>query len=397
MSDQVIAMMFTDLVSSTAIKLKLPGADINTNNRLYRDTILMPHRQRVLEIIKVYDGRKVETIGDAFFLVFPNPVDAVECAVAIQLSHISAPIPTPVGPLQVTIGIHTGSPIADDDRFIGHEVDYAARIAALTSAGQILLSEVTAVLVLQGHISGLTLHRHEDRDLKGIGPVPIFELLYNNKQPQPLKDRLKPQEYKNVEAAIPIYQNALFTQEGTENLTTQPASVVTSSPASSLTIPTEINKQLQALLANHLGPMASILVPQALQEVYTLTNLVDRLAIYVPENSRQQFQTQAKALLKNLHQTSSANTQNQINSPTNISQPVANSPTPTVTIEANFLQICEQELAKLIGPMASFIVREAISNNPDLSPKQLVEALAKQIPTPQKAQEFSQKLLTERS
>ncbi|HEY9850053.1 MAG TPA: adenylate/guanylate cyclase domain-containing protein [Leptolyngbyaceae cyanobacterium] len=397
MSDRVIAMMFTDLVSSTAIKLKLPGADINTNNHLYRDTILMPHRQRVLEIINAYDGRKVETIGDAFFLVFPNPVDAVECAVAIQQSHISDQIPTPLGPLQVTIGIHTGSPIPDDDRFIGHEVDYAARIAALASAEQILLSEVTAVLVRQGRVSGLTLHRHEDRDLKGIGPVPIFELLYNNKQPQPLKDRLKPQEYKNVEAAIPIYQNALFTQTETENLTNQPASEVANHPASNLTIPTEIHQQLQTLLANHIGPMASLLLPQALQEVSTLPDLVNRLAVYVPDTCRQQFQSEAKALLKPSNQASSATNQNPVNSKSHISQPVAKTHAIPATIEASFLQICERELAKLIGPMAKFIVQETISKQPNSSRKQLVEALAKQIPTPQKAQEFSRKLLSEKS
>ncbi len=397
MSDRVIAMMFTDLVSSTAIKLKLPGADINTNNHLYRDTILMPHRQRVLEIINAYDGRKVETIGDAFFLVFPNPVDAVECAVAIQQSHISDPISTPVGPLQVTIGIHTGSPIADDDRFIGHEVDYAARIAALASAGQILLSEITAVFVRQGRIAGLTLHRHEDRDLKGIGPVPIFELLYNNKQPQPLKDRLKPQEYKNVEAAIPIYQNAFLTQTETDNPNVYPASNLTSSPALNLTIPTEINKQLESLLANHIGPMASLLLPQALQEVSTLPDLVDRLAIYVPDTCRQQFQAQAKALLKPSNKAPSTSPQNPVNSKANISQPVAKTNNIPTKIEENFLQICERELAKSIGPMANFIVQETISKQPNLSRKQLVEALAKQIPTPQKAQEFSRKLLREKS
>ena len=217
MSENLVTMVFTDLVSSTAIKLKLDTSDITESNRLYRDKILLPHRQRVENSIPAYGGRKVETIGDAFFLVFPNPINAVRWAVAIQMSHIQDPIPTPFGPLQITIGIHTGCPLEDGDRFIGHEVDYAARVASLVTAEQILVSEVTAVLVREGHINGVSLHRHGDRDLKGIGAVPIFEILYNNKQPQPLKDNLKPQELKKIEQDIPIYKKALTIRPHTGN------------------------------------------------------------------------------------------------------------------------------------------------------------------------------------
>ncbi|MCL1472339.1 HEAT repeat domain-containing protein [Argonema antarcticum] len=192
MFENPLTLVFTDLVNSTAIKSKLEGSDISARNRIYRDSILMPHRHRVEVTVKKYGGRKVETIGDAFFLVFPNPIQAVECAIAIQNSHITDPILTPFGLLQVTIGMHTGSPLPDGDRFIGQEVDYAARVAALASAEQILLSEVTAALLCDAQIAELGLHPHGDRDLKGIGRVPILEVLYSdNKEPKPLKDGIK--------------------------------------------------------------------------------------------------------------------------------------------------------------------------------------------------------------
>ncbi|MCL1470544.1 adenylate/guanylate cyclase domain-containing protein [Argonema antarcticum] len=284
MSENLVTMVFTDLVSSTAIKLNLPGSDITESNRIYRDTILLPHRGRVEDTIAAYGGRKVETIGDAFFLVFASPVQALQWAIAIQLNHINDPIPTPLGPLQVTIGMHTGSPLPDGGNFIGHEVDYTARVAALASAGQILLSEVTEVLVRLSHSSGFGIYRHSDRNLKGIGSVPIFEVLYNNKQPQPLKDNLKPEELKNIQQAVSIVQTALATQTQTENLT--------------YSLSPDIRKQLETLLAVIIGPIAKILIEQTLEQASTPEDLVERLSVHVPEPSRKQFQEKAKTLLK---------------------------------------------------------------------------------------------------
>ena len=189
-TSEQVTMVFTDLVNSTAIKKHLEGSNISERNRLYRDTILKPHRQRVEASLVDYCGRVVEITGDAFFLVFPEPILAVQWAIATQISHINDPIPTPLGPLQVRIGMHTGRPLVDGEYFIGQEVDYAARVCALASGEQILLSEVTAVLVRNAGIAGLTFHFHGDRHLKGIGEVPIFELLWTDKQPQPLRTAL---------------------------------------------------------------------------------------------------------------------------------------------------------------------------------------------------------------
>ncbi|NES84229.1 MAG: CHASE2 domain-containing protein, partial [Moorea sp. SIO2B7] len=190
LSEQVVTMVFTDLVNSTAVKNHLEGSDLNTRNRLYFDTILQPHRQLVEANLAGYGGRVVKTEGDAYFLVFDSAVQAVQWSVALQISHRNNPIPTPLGELQVRIGMHTGSPLPDGEDFIGQQVDYAARVSSLATGGQILLSEVTAVLVRNAGIAGLTIHSQGDRPLKGIGEVPIFELLWSDKQPQPLKNDL---------------------------------------------------------------------------------------------------------------------------------------------------------------------------------------------------------------
>ena len=190
-SDAVVTMVFTDLARSTEIKQYLDGNDITSRNRLYFETVLQPHRQRVERTLAEYGGRAIKTEGDAYFLVFKRAAQAVQWSVALQISHSDRPIPTPFGALQVRIGMHTGSPLCDGDDFIGQEVDYAARIAALANGRQILLSEVTEVFLRQANLSGLKLYPHGDRTLKGIGRVPIFELLYGTQAPQPLRDEIR--------------------------------------------------------------------------------------------------------------------------------------------------------------------------------------------------------------
>lgn len=189
MAENMIALVFTDLVNSTAIKNNLSGNSIRDRNETYRDTILLPHRQRVTESLPQYEGRVVEEPpGDGYFLVFPNAIQAAQWTVAIQNSHIDNPITTPLGTLTVKIGMHIGSPLVHGNQYIGQEVDYAARVAALAVGEQILLSESAAALVRSAQIGGVTIHAHGDRTLKGIGSVPIFELLYAGRSPHPLKE-----------------------------------------------------------------------------------------------------------------------------------------------------------------------------------------------------------------
>ncbi|MBI3922237.1 MAG: tetratricopeptide repeat protein [Armatimonadetes bacterium] len=190
MSSSIITMVFSDLVSSTSIKMQLPGGDISERNRVYFDTILMPHRRRVQSSLERYGGRVVKTEGDAFFIVFGDAVRAAQWSIALHLDHAEYPIDTPVGPLQARIGMHTGAPLADQDDFIGHDVDYASRVGDLANGGQVVLSEATAALARAAHISGVELHPHGERDLKGVGRTPIFELLYAGRQPQPLREPL---------------------------------------------------------------------------------------------------------------------------------------------------------------------------------------------------------------
>ena len=51
------------------------------------------------------------------------------------------------GPIRVRVGVHTGTPLAGDEGYVGHDVHRAARIAAAGHGGQVLVSASTASLV----------------------------------------------------------------------------------------------------------------------------------------------------------------------------------------------------------------------------------------------------------
>lgn len=209
---KIVTIMFTDLVSSTAIKQAMPGVDLTDRNQQYFETILQPHRQRVEASLAAFGGRVVKTEGDGFLISFPGAMQAVQWAVALQKHHETDPIDTPFGPLQIRIGMHTGSPLltAEDHDFIGQEVDYAYRISELANGQQILLSEVSEVLLRNVGLTNITVHAHGTHLLKGIGRVPIFELLWDHRSPHPLRSVLSPAASPTGEGVVPEIQDPVL-------------------------------------------------------------------------------------------------------------------------------------------------------------------------------------------
>ncbi|HAC63519.1 MAG TPA: hypothetical protein DCF68_08250 [Cyanothece sp. UBA12306] len=68
-------------------------------------------------------------------------------------------------------------------------------------------------------------------------------------------------------------------------------------------------------------------------------------------------------------------------------------PKKSTTIDPAFLERCQQELLRLIGPMGQFIVEETIAEYPEIEPQQLVELLSTEISDPQDAKSFKEYLL----
>jgi adenylate cyclase len=98
-------------------------------------------RRAVDPLIASDGGRIVGTAGDSFLADFSSVVDALNCAVQIQLAArtINDPIP-PDRRLELRIGVNLGDVIVDGGDIFGDGVNIAARLQALARPGTVCIS-----------------------------------------------------------------------------------------------------------------------------------------------------------------------------------------------------------------------------------------------------------------
>jgi eukaryotic-like serine/threonine-protein kinase len=66
-------------------------------------------------------------------------------------------------------------------------------------------------------------------------------------------------------------------------------------------------------------------------------------------------------------------------------------PSPTSPLSAEFIALCQQELAEFIGPIAAIICQRTLARNPQRSQQGFIDAIAAQIANPQDARDFRQR------
>ena len=152
-----ITFVFTDIEGSTRLLEQL-GADA------YADA-LAAHRRVLREAFVRHDGVEVDTQGDSFFVAFSTAPAAI--AAAGEAQQVLEP-----GPIQVRIGIHTGTPRVTEEGYVGQDVHRAARIAAAGHGGQVLVSSSTASLIDSAGLRDLGEHRLKDL----AAPERIYQL-----------------------------------------------------------------------------------------------------------------------------------------------------------------------------------------------------------------------------
>ena len=151
-----VTFLFTDVEGSTRLLHEL-------GTEAYAEA-LAEHRRLIRDACAAEGGVEVDTQGDAFFFAFPSAPGALAAAGAFTDAL------TP-GPVQVRVGLHTGSPLLTEEGYVGDDVHLAARVAATGHGGQVVLSAATAELVSDG-LTDLGEHR-----LKDIAEaVPVFQL-----------------------------------------------------------------------------------------------------------------------------------------------------------------------------------------------------------------------------
>jgi predicted ATPase/class 3 adenylate cyclase len=135
--DRIVGLLFSDIEGSTRLAQRLGAAWLGA---------LEQHRSLARAAFANHHGHEVATEGDSFFVVFGDPLNAVEAAAELQSSLEGGEWPAG-GQIRVRIGIHAGPVTARDDGYVGVEVHRAARIAAGGHGRQVLLSEAARAIV----------------------------------------------------------------------------------------------------------------------------------------------------------------------------------------------------------------------------------------------------------
>ena len=151
-----VTFLFTDVEGSTRLLHSL-GAES------YAEA-LAEHRRVIRAACAREGGVEVDTQGDAFFFAFGSASRATSAAAAFTEELAS-------GPIQVRVGLHTGTPLVTAEGYVGNDVHLAARVAATSHGGQIVLSHATAVIIEHELVE---LGEHRLKDIEKA--VPLFQL-----------------------------------------------------------------------------------------------------------------------------------------------------------------------------------------------------------------------------
>jgi class 3 adenylate cyclase len=156
------AVMFTDIVGSTAMAIRLGDESAVEMVRAHDAIVRRALRDR--------GGREVKHTGDGIMASFDDVAAAVECARAIQqafqaFNRDSAEL------LSVRIGIDAGDPVEDGNDLFGTTVNLAARLCQSADPETILISSTVRDLLADR----LACADRGTRSLKGIAePVRLY-------------------------------------------------------------------------------------------------------------------------------------------------------------------------------------------------------------------------------
>ncbi|MBI5429989.1 MAG: adenylate/guanylate cyclase domain-containing protein [Nitrosomonadales bacterium] len=136
-----LAVLFADICGSTALYENL--GDDKARQLISRCIGTMTGA------LPAHQGKLIKTIGDEILCTFPDAEAAFHGACAIQAavkkSHASGETP-----LYVRVGFHYGDVICEQEDIFGDTVNVAARIAAITRAGQIMTTKAVVDVLPQG-------------------------------------------------------------------------------------------------------------------------------------------------------------------------------------------------------------------------------------------------------
>ncbi len=154
------AILFADIADSTGLTERMGDTAFRAKARELDGALRSAIRENA--------GTAVEgkLLGDGVLAVFTSARQAIEAALACARSGNDAG-------LSLHLGLHAGDVIREDNNVYGGAVNIAARIAALSAPGEVLVSRTIADLARTS--SGVAFDDRGEHELKGIAePQHVF-------------------------------------------------------------------------------------------------------------------------------------------------------------------------------------------------------------------------------
>ena len=122
---KLAAIMFTDMVGYTALMQK---------DEPKARELIERQREILTPLVIKHDGEVLQYVGDGTFCTFNSAIEAVNCAIEIQIALL-----TEEG-ISLRIGIHVGDVVVKGDEVYGDGVNVASRLEPLAEPGGICIS-----------------------------------------------------------------------------------------------------------------------------------------------------------------------------------------------------------------------------------------------------------------
>ena len=162
-----IALLFSDLRGFSSYAMRQGDQAAFRIAQRHEDIV----RARVSEY-----GIVVKSLGDGVMAAFEDPLSAILAAASIQRAARAEGAVPSSEPIDVGIGISTGTPVMTDVDFIGHAVNLAQRLSSIAKGGQILCTG--RVYDSTPLPEGLRFEPRGERALRGIGTETIVEIVW---------------------------------------------------------------------------------------------------------------------------------------------------------------------------------------------------------------------------
>jgi len=124
-SRRLAAILFTDIVGSTAMMQKDEQTAVSTNKR---------YVEVLQQSVGHFHGEILNDYGDGSLSVFSSATEALRCSIEMQRQFQNAP------KVPLRIGVHVGEIFFDNGKVFGNGVNVASRVQSLGIANSILFS-----------------------------------------------------------------------------------------------------------------------------------------------------------------------------------------------------------------------------------------------------------------